>query len=323
MAYTQLAEPDRIRIGLLKQQGKTLEDIGIVVGRNRSTISRELRRNNTGRQYSCERAHKLAIKRKSQAASQERMPEDVKVLVIEKTLLQWSPEQISNRLALEHDMKVSHEYIYQLIYKDKAAGGSLFLNLRWQRSKRKKRAGSKDRRGQIPNRVSIEQRPTMIDERSRLGDTEGDLVLGGQEEGKTCTLVDRKSRFTVIEYLAFKTAIETAEALEKAIARFLTMVWSITLDNGKEFSLHEKITEKTGIPIFFAHAYSSYERGTNENTNGLIRQYLPKGYDFSTITRKQLDLIEDRLNNRPRKVLGYRTPLEVHTDVEIQYFKIA
>ena len=185
-----------------------------------------------------------------------------------------------------------------------------FLNLRWQRSKRKKRAGSKDRR---------EQRPTMINERSRLGDTEGDLVLGGQEEGKACTLVDRKSRFTVIEYLAFKTA----EALEKAIARFLTMVWSITLDNGKEFSLHEKITEKTGIPIFFAHAYSSYERGTNENTNGLIRQYLPKGNDFSTITREQLDFIENCLNNRPRKVLGYRTPLEVPTDIEIQYFKIA
>ncbi len=183
-----------------------------------------------------------------------------------------------------------------------------FLNLRWQRSKRKKRAGSKDRR---------EQRPTMINERSRLGDTEGDLVLGGQEEGKACTLVDRKSRFTVIEYLAFKMEFE------KAIARFLTMVWSITLDNGKEFSLHEKITKKTGIPIFFAHAYSSYERGTNENTNGLIRQYLPKGNDFSTITREQLDFIENCLNNRPRKVLGCRTPLEVHTDIEIQYFKIA
>ena len=323
MTYTQLTVIDRTRIAMLNQQGKNSREIAMQVEKHRSTVSRELMRNRSECLYFAETAQKLSEHRKSESASWERVSTEIVGWIIEKLELQWSPQQISNRMEIELSRTVSHEYIYQMVYADKKAGGHLYENLRCGGKQRKRRVGSRDRRGQIPDRVSIEKRPEVANERGRLGDLEGDLMIGAQQQGALHTLVDRKSRFVAIEKLLNKMAKGTIRAARRSILRCFHIHHSVTYDNGKEFTFHKWLKEKTGVDVYFAHAYSSYERGTNENTNGLIRQYFPKGLDFTTITQKQIDIVEERLNHRPRRVLGYKTPHEVHMDTEIRYFRAA
>lgn len=225
---------------------------------------------------------------------------------------QWSPEQISLRLKEDNVLEISHERIYQHIILDKQTGGELYTHLR-ERTKRRKRYGSgKQRRGRIPNQVSIDKRPVVTDARDEPGaDWEGDLIIGAKHKQAIVTLVDRCTRFTLMAKVPFKTAGAVQEAICGCLSSVKAVFRSCTLDNGKEFAQHEKISRKLGGQVYFAHPYSSWERGTNENTNGLIRQYFPKDCDFTTITDKQLKEVQDKLNNRPRKVLGMKTPNEL------------
>lgn len=308
-AYTQLAREERYQIYALKQAGHNQTQIAVMIGRHRSTISRELDRNHGMRGYQPRQAHRLALERRK-AKVHPRFGGSIwrKVdLLIQRD---WSPEQISGRVNAEASIRISHEYIYQYIYADKRAGGQPCRHLRCQK-KRRKRYGSYDRRGVIRNRVSIDERPVVVAQRSRVGDWEGDTVIGKNHKGALVTLVERKSSYTVIRGVGCKTAAAVRAAIVAALAPHKDRVHTLTYDNGKELSEHEQIAKALGVRIYFAHPYSSWERGLNENTNGLIRQYFPKGRELTAVAREEIEHAADRLNHRPRKTLGFRTPYEV------------
>jgi len=216
----------------------------------------------------------------------------------------WSPEQISNHAA------ISIETVYQRVYADKRAGGLLWRRLRCQKLRRK-RYGKHDRRGIIPNRQSIDDRPAIVEERSRIGDWEADTIIGKNHKQAIVSLVERKSGYTLIRKVKRKTAREVRKAAVSLLKPYRDKVHTLTSDNGKEFSEHEQIAKALDADFYFANPYASWERGTNENTNGLIRQYFPKNRDFTTITQQEINHAMKRLNNRPRKRLGFLTPAQV------------
>ena len=224
--------------------------------------------------------------------------------------MDWSPEQISGRLNTEEGIRISHEHIYQYIYADKASGGKLYRHLRCKK-KRRKRYGSYDRRGVIPNRVSIDDRPAVVAKRSRIGDWEGDTMIGKNHKGALVTIVERKSLYTVIDAVARKTAAAVRRVIVTGLTLHKDRVYTLTYDNGRELTEHEQIAKELRAKIYFAHPYSSWERGLNENTNGLIRQYFPKGRELTDVVQEEIEHVMDRLNHRPRKTLGFRTPYEV------------
>jgi IS30 family transposase len=228
----------------------------------------------------------------------------------DKLRLDWSPEQITGWLIKNNQKSVSHEHIYQHVYTDQKAGGELYKHLRQQKKRRRKRSGKYDHRGIIPDRKSIDERPEIVEQRERLGDWEGDLIIGQKHQGAVLTLVERKSRFTLIRKVEGKQALPVANAMIECL-KWVPAVETITNDNGKEFAGHKMVSTALSADIYFAHPYSSWERGTNENTNGLIRQYLPKHRDLSTLTAKDELMIMDRINLRPRKCLNFSTPFEV------------
>ena len=223
---------------------------------------------------------------------------------------EWSPEQVTGRLEMEQGIRISHEWIYQYVYADKRSGGDLFRFLRCQKVRRK-RYGSYSRRGVIPNQVSIDERPAIVDAKRRFGDWEGDTVSGKGHRGALVTLVERKARYTVIQAVRHKTADKVRQAVNKGLTPHKSRVHTITYDNGREFADHEGMADDLNTRIYFAHPYASWERGLNENTNGLIRQYFPKSRDLTTVTKAELEHVMGRLNHRPRKSLGFRTPYEV------------
>jgi IS30 family transposase len=222
----------------------------------------------------------------------------------------WSPEQISGRLRKEQGRTVSHERIYLYIYQDKREGGDLHTHLRCQKQRRK-RYGGQDRRGRIPGRVGIEQRPAIVDRKTRIGDWEGDTIVGKGHRGVVASLVERKTRFTVLADSKTKQAGQVRQGIERALMPHKGHVYTITYDNGLEFAEHQAMAETLQADIYFAHPYASWERGLNENTNGLIRQYLPKSRPLDNVTGKELENIMDKLNHRPRKSLGFKTPYEL------------
>jgi IS30 family transposase len=211
---------------------------------------------------------------------------------------------------MEQGVPISHEWIYQYIYADKHSGGDLYRYLRCQKVRRK-RYGSYDRRGCIPNQVSIDDRPAIVDSKRRIGDWEGDTVIGKGHRGALVTLVERKSLYTVIRSVLHKTAEAVRDAVVDGLTPYIDWVHTITYDNGREFAGHEGMASDLETRIYFAHPYASWERGLNENTNGLIRQYFPKDRDLTTVTKHEIEKAMDKLNHRPRKSLGYRTPYEV------------
>ncbi|NOU00285.1 MAG: IS30 family transposase [Gallionella sp.] len=285
----------------------------ISVERNASTISRELSRNSGGRGYRPKQAHCSSIDRRAMNA--RTVDEATWQFAQEMIMMQWSPEQISGHadipptnLRLVEDK--SPETVYQRVYANKQAGGLLWKNLRCQK-KHKKRYGKIDRRGMIPNRLSIEDRPAIVETRSRIGDWEADTVIGKNHRQAIVSIVERKSGFTLIRKVERKTALAVSQAMIGLLKPHQKKVHTITSDNGREFAGHEEIASRLKADFYFAHPYSSWERGTNENTNGLIRQYFPKNRDFTTITQQEIDIAMERLNNRPRKRLGYKTPNQV------------
>jgi IS30 family transposase len=308
MTYAQLTCEQRYQIKALMKIGHSQKEIAEVIKVHKSTISRELRRNRGQRGYRPKQAHRMAMERRSHAW--KRIDAATWTLVEKLIREDWSPEQISNRLREDHDICISHEWIYQHILADKRAGGDLHLHLRCQKARRK-RYGSYDRRGKLPERPSIEERPEIVEKRQRLGDWEVDTILGKGRRHLLVTLTDRKSRLTRIYKVVRKTSQEVADAVIDMLRPWKARVLTITSDNGKEFAQFQRISRVLKAMMYFAHPYASWERGTNENTNGLIRQYFPKDKDLSNITWEDIEWVERRLNNRPRKCLGFKTPNEV------------
>jgi transposase, IS30 family len=309
MSYTQLTREQRYQIYALMKAGHNQTRIAEIVGCHKSTVSRELSRNRGGRGYRPKQAHELAAARHL-AAYRPRITEATWALVESLLRKQWSPEQIAGRLKLEGRAAVSHETIYQHVYADKRAGGTLHRHLRCRRVRRK-RYGTRSRRGQIPNRTGIEARPSVVDARARIGDWEADTIVGAGHRGSLLSLTERKSKLVRLRLLGVKSAEEVTRASLALLGPLSAKVHTITSDNGGEFAHHEQIAEGLGARFYFAHPYASWERGLNENTNGLVRQYFPKEHDFTAVTQAEVERVVERLNNRPRKTLGFRTPNEV------------
>ena len=309
MSYTQLTKEARYQIFALMKAGQTQTQIAMVVGCHKSTISRELKRHQTKTGYWPGYAQQWALRRRRQS-HQPRISEQT-WQTVERLLGQdWSPQQITGRLRLERQTSVSPERIYLYIYADKRRGGTLQQHLRSQK-KQRRRDRDYQKRGQIPNRVSIEERPAIVDQKKRIGDWEGDLIVGAQRKSALFTATERKSKLALLCKLANKSAAELRDQSIELFTPFAKRVCTITLDNGKEFCEHEAIAKALRARIYFAHAYASWERGLNENTNGLVRQYFPKGCDLAKLTEAEVQRVADLLNNRPRKTLDYRTPNEI------------
>jgi len=266
MTYRQLAQEQRYQIYGLKRMAHSQTEIAKCLGVDRSTISRELKRNQGKKGYRPKQAHQYAVSRRK--SSQLRITEDHWRLVEERIRFDLSPEQVSNDLKKE-GLKISHERIYQYIYLDKKKGGDLHTHLRCQKTYRK-RTGNYDRRGRIMGQISINERPAVVNEQKRLGDWEGDTIVGARHKGAVITLVDRKSGYTLLAGLPKREALLLSEQATRLL-NSVPHAKTLTLDNGKEFAKHAKIRNETRAEIYFAHPYSSWERGTNENTNGLIR----------------------------------------------------
>jgi len=305
MSYNQLTQCQRYQIHALLKSDHNQTEIAETIGVHKSTISREVRRNRGQRGYRPKQAHYKSIKRRSW--DRRRIKPQAWTWIEEKIRQDWSPEQITLWMKKYRKVSVSHEWIYQYIYVDKRAGGELHKHLRCQK-KRRKRYGSTDRRGNLVDRVSIEQRPTDVEERKRLGDWEADTVIGKKSPYALVTLVERKSRFTLVKKINRRTGEATRDAIVHMLKPFKAKTLTITCDNGKEFANHQGFAKELETDVYFAHAYASWERGTNENTNGLLRQYFPKGSDFSKITDEKVQFAQKRLNRRPRKCLNIMTP---------------
>ena len=308
MSYTQLTCEQRYQIKALLDIECTQTEMAQQLGVDKSTISRELGRNRGQRGYRSKQAHAKALDRRPQKAHTTISPERWQQIG-ERLQMDWSPEQISGWLKKNQLPSVSPEWIYQYIYADKRAGGTLHKHLRCQK-KRRKRYGKYDRRGTIPARKSIEVRPETVDLRERLGDWESDTIIGKGHQGALVTLTERKSRFTLVRKVTQKSAELVAQAMIDLLS-WVQHLETITSDNGKEFAAHQMISKVLLIDFFFAHPYASWERGTSENANGLIRQYLPKERSLITVTAQEEFMIMDRLNLRPRKCLDFNTPFEV------------
>jgi len=307
--YTQLTREERYQIYALKTAGHDQVEIARVLGRHKSTISRELTRNRGLRGYKPKQANNIALTRRQAKLVPRILQESwgrVELLLHEH----WSPEQISNWLRQEESIHVSPEWIYQYILRNKQAGGDLYRYLRCQRQ-RKKRYGSPNRRGRIIGRISIDERPDIVNQRCRIGDWEADTVIGKRGGPVLVTLVERKTRLSVISKASSRTAQEVKAVILKRLAPFGSLVQTLTYDNGREFAFHQEIDKELATNGYFAHPYHSWERGLNENTNGLIRQFFPKGKDLSTVTTEEVQKVMDKLNNRPRKCLGFKTPNQV------------
>lgn len=319
--YTHLTQYQRYQISFLKNMGLSQTEIAKELRVHKSTVSRELKRNTGGRGYLPRQAQRKALNRRKDKVS-PRIPESTWTLV-EKYLKQdWSPEQISGWLVAEKDICISHESIYQYILADKKSGGKLYKHLRC-RKKRKKRYGKYDRRSNhLLDRTIIDERPKLVDNKERLGDWEVDTIIGKNHKQAIVSLTERKSYLTLIRKVDTRTAENVSEAVIDMLKPIAGIVHTITSDNGKEFAGHKKIAEELDADFYFAHPYAPWERGINENINGLIRQYVPKKTSFDDVDDKKIKYIMDRLNNRPRKTNGYKTPIQIISKVKTVALRI-
>lgn len=309
MSYKQLTREQRYQIYVLLKAAHKQTQIASIIGCHKSTICRELRRNRGRKGYRPNKAHTLAKARQGQ--SHQPQISSTTWQTVEQLLRQeWSPEQIANSLRQLCQPTVSHERIYRYVYNDQRQGGTLYQHLRRQKRRRKRYRGPA-RRAQFPKGLSIEQRPPIVASKARLGDWEIDTLIGAHHQGALLSCTERKSKLVLLCQLATKSARELRAACIELLGPFAPVVHTITVDNGKEFCEYKAIAAALQTDIYFAHPYASWERGLNENTNGLIRQYFPKKHDFTAITQAEVEFVMQRLNNRPRKTLGYRTPNEV------------
>ncbi len=325
MSYVQLTSEERYVIYHLKLFKLSLREIGRRLGRSHATISRELKRNGPAVSswvYWHEGAHQKALQRRAQPRHDRRHNHAPLVRYVERGLrAEWSPDVIAAKLEMKYPgdirMRVSTETIYRWVYRDANQGGQLFNCLCRCHKKRRRQHRYGTGRGLIPGRVSINLRPDLVATRERFGDWEGDTVEGAKGSGNITTHVERKSRYLIAGKLTNKTAAVTAKVATAAYRRIpKALRHTLTLDNGKEFARFGDIEKNTGLTVYFADPYSAWQRGANENTNGLLRRYFPKGMDFRNVTEKTLAEAVKKLNHRPRKCLGYRTPHEVFQEAK-------
>lgn len=312
--YQQLTYEQRCQISVLKKSGYRQSEIAEAVGTSQSTVSRELARNTGARGYRYQQAQEKMERRRRAATKRTKMTPEMIAVIESKVRVEWSPEQISGWLLEDQDRLISHETIYLHIWANKQAGGDLYTHLRRQGKKYDKRRNGKSTRGQIKNRVSIDERPSVVDDKSRVGDWEIDTVIGKGHSGALVTIVERVMKYTVSAQVDSKSAKDVTQATIALLKPFKGLVHTITADNGKEFAYHEQISKALSADVYFAHPYSSWERGLNENTNGLLRQYFPKNTDFKKVTQIEVERAVKRLNSRPRKDLGYKTPDQLMDD---------
>lgn len=311
--YKHLTQPLRYYIYMQLSNGISVPEVAKAIKVHKSSIYRELNRNadEYGRYY--EGTAQLKSEKRRENAKQ-----DVRFNVITDEVKQymlnhlgdWSPEQIAGRMKIDLKQSISHQTIYDYIRHDKVDGGTLYKKLPHQGKKYKYGNPNKVK---IKNRVDISERPKIVEEKQRIGDFEGDTIVGVRGGGKNClmTLVDRKSKFTLIRKTLDKSADAIHSAMQSVYDATIIPFKTITFDNGTEFSYHGKIAEDVGCKIYFARPYRSCDRGLNEHTNGQIRRYFPKKTDFSKVSEQEVAMVQDILNNRPRKSLGYLTPNEV------------
>lgn len=308
--YRQLTQEKRYTLYVLRQDGYSLREIASRIGVHVSTVSRELKRNVSGRGYRPQAAHRQAVSRRRVARKPNKLTPEVKHLLISLLKKHWSPEQIAGRLCQEDRLRISHETIYRFIRENRDRGGKLYKYLR--RKKPYRRIYGSMGRYRLDAKVSIDDRPSVVDQKCRVGDWEIDTIVGAENMGPSLvTIVERVSKFTIIAKAPSKQYDVMTKVVHGMLKKHKNNVLTITADNGVEFSCHRILARLLDAEFYFAHPYCSWERGLNENTNGLIRQYLPKGSSFDLINRNRLRQIMSNINNRPRKTLGYRTPREV------------
>ena len=308
-SYRRVTQEDRIRIKDGLDAGLTKTEIADKLGLHKSTISRETLRNSGQRGYRPNQAQGLATERQAFRAVPRKWTKSLERRVRKLLKKKWSPEQISKRLMREGFESVSHERIYQFIAREKKSGGELWKNLRYSHRRRRRRFPSQDRRGQIKNATSIEERTAGANNRSRSGHWERDTMVGGERKTGVLVCVERKSRVVKLRKLSRKTASKTAAATVSLLKNLPRK--TITNDRGQEFQAHQQVADALRVKIYFCHPYTSSERGTNENRIGILRQYLPKKSKLANVSRYQIQKIETKINNRPMKCLDWRTPLEV------------
>ncbi|MDZ4204281.1 MAG: IS30 family transposase [Bacteroidales bacterium] len=308
----QLTVEQRYTISQMRNKWYKQQDIADVIGKDKSVLSRELKRNCDLRsgEYKADLAQRKYEQRQKAKPKKILFTQEVKQLVDKQLKDDYSPEQIAGRAKLEGKPCVSHERIYQYVWQTKKNGDTLHLHLRRKGRKYRKRGAAKDSRGIIKDRVDIEQRPAIVDEKERLGDLEIDTVIGQNHKGALLTINDRVSSMVFIAKLNGKNAEQLAQKTIEVLAPYKDVTNTITADNGKEFAEHKIISTNLDVDFYFAKPYHSWERGANENMNGLIRQYFPKGSSFENISNDDVQRVQNILNNRPRKKLNFLTPNE-------------
>ena len=311
--FKHLTQEQRYHIEAYKKAGYSNKLIAKEIGVAPSTVGRELKRNSSPVQgrYGANSAHEMAILRKSANSSvPSKMRGDTLLIIEEYIQKDWSPEQVAAMLQIEYNISISFVHIYNYIYEDKKRDGTLHTHLRFYNKKRRVKYGTRCSNG-LKNRVSISKRDKIVEEKKRLGDFEMDTIIGKGKRGAITTIVDRASAFVKISIPTTKKAIDIEKESLRLLTPFKEIIHTITSDNGLEFANHENISKALNCNYYFCHPYSSWERGLNEYTNGLIRQYIPKGSSFENITQERIQEVEDKINHRPRKNLGWRTPYEV------------
>lgn len=311
MTYRQITSGERYMLAALRTQGCNASQIARVLGRHPSSISREIRRNgcNDGA-YRPSKADRRTRGRRSRSRRNRRFTGD-DIRLVEGLLPHlWSPEQVAAWLKRHGMLSISHETIYQHVWRDKRRGGRLHEYLRCAGKQRRKRYGRYDSRGRLAGKRHISERPASVEQRSEIGHWEIDTVMGTGSKDCIVTLVERKTGYTLIGKLPDRSKQELTARATWLIRKHTSRFQTVTADNGTEFHDYKRIEEQTGVCFYFANPHHSWERGTNENTNGLIRQYLPKGMSMGDVTQQDCSFIADSLNHRPRKRLGFRTPKE-------------
>lgn len=311
MSYKHLSLEERHYLELERKAGASLNKIAKKLSRSTSTLSREIKRNTGQRGYRNKQANELAQRRQKDKAKAVKLSVELKVYINEHLEMDWSPEQIVGRLKADMAVSLHHETIYQYILKDKESGGLLYKFLRHQGKPYRKRYGNQHSRNGIPNRVDIDQRPEAANKRERVGDWELDTIIGKAHKGAIVTMDDRKSKVRLALPVSQKKASLVSEAIISLLTPIKEQVHTLTFDNGKEFAKHESISAKLECKSYFAKPYHSWERGQNENANGLLRQYFPKNMPLDKVNVSEVEIAVDKLNNRPRKCLKFKTPYEV------------
>ena len=302
-------------ISALRLQGLSQSAIAVQLGRHRSSISREIRRNQCADgAYRPSKAISRTCRRRSYSRRNWRFSDGHLQIVILLLRLDWSPEQIAGWLRLHRVFNISHETIYRHVWYDRIYGGDLYTHLRQAGKQRRKRYRAYDSRGILAGKRHISERPAGAENRSRFGHWEIDTLIGANDQHCITTMVERKSKYLVIGKLRTRTTAELNKRVIRLIERQRRTVRTLTADNGTEFHNYKSIEARTGVAFYFATPHHSWERGLNENTNGLIRQYLPKGRSIAKLTQFDCNAIARRLNCRPRKTLGYKTPEQVYAE---------